>query len=67
MSWNNALPYWLYEMQYEQFLAEASCCFYDEWTSGFSRKLPQNYVTTLVERRKEPEVKQRYFKSLYVP
>ena len=43
MSWNNALPWWVYAVEYEQYLAECSCCTWQEWYSGTSKELP-NYV-----------------------
>jgi hypothetical protein len=42
MSWNNALPIWMYMMLYEHELAKMSCCFEDEWYSGVSKIAPDH-------------------------
>jgi hypothetical protein len=53
MSWG-ALPYWVYSVDYERFLAECSCCFKDEWHSGYSKEMPM-YVQESIQRRKLQE------------
>jgi hypothetical protein len=44
MSWNNALPWWIYEVEYEHRLAAMSCAFDDEWYSGTSKFLPDSVI-----------------------
>lgn len=65
MSWNNALPFWVYDVQHERFLAECKCCFYDEWDAGYSRSIPKHVTMTMKrwESKKEDQP-QKYFKSL---
>lgn len=41
MSWNNVLPWWIYELEYEHRLASMSCAFEEEWFSGTSRVMPE--------------------------
>ena len=43
MSWG-AIPWWVYELQYEHFLASASCAFEEEWFSGTSKKMPTHVI-----------------------
>jgi hypothetical protein len=45
------LPFWVYAVDYERFLAECSCCFKDEWHSGYSKELPM-YVQESIQERK---------------
>ena len=44
MSWNNVLPWWFYELEYEHWLASMSCAFEEEWFSGTSRVLPEHVI-----------------------
>jgi hypothetical protein len=44
MSWNNVLPWWLYELSHEHELASMSCAFESEWFSGTSRALPERNI-----------------------
>lgn len=39
MSWG-ALPYWMYEVQYEHHVAKTQCCFESEWYSATSKMSP---------------------------
>lgn len=55
MSWNNALPLWIYQLEYEHFLASSTCCFNDEWFSGFSRELPTYVILQALRRQNETE------------
>ena len=45
------LPFWMYSVDYERFLAQCSCCFEDEWFSGYSREMPE-YVQQIIQERK---------------
>jgi len=54
MSLNNVLPWWVYAVQYERFLAECSCCFKDEWCAGFSRELP-DYVVKIIQQEQSTQ------------
>ena len=42
MSWNNVLPYWIYNLIHEHELASMSCAFESEWFSGISKVLPEH-------------------------
>lgn len=44
MSWNNALPMWVWNVSYERFLGEATCAFPEEWYAGTSREMPQHVI-----------------------
>lgn len=44
MSWNNVLPWWIYELQYEHTLASMSCAFKEEWFSGTSKVMPDHAI-----------------------
>jgi hypothetical protein len=44
MSWAGALPFWYYDLNYEQFLAECSCCFENEWLSASSKVAPEHII-----------------------
>lgn len=44
MSWNNVLPWWFYELEYEHWLASMSCAFEEEWFSGTSKVLPEHVI-----------------------
>ncbi len=44
MSWNNALPFWVYDHMHEHELARMSCAFESEWFSGTSKVLPKHVV-----------------------
>lgn len=44
MSWNNALPMWFYELEYEHYLALASCATEDEWFAGTSKVMPKYVI-----------------------
>jgi hypothetical protein len=43
MSWNNALPFWIYQLDYEMELAKMSCAFDEEWFSGTSKVCPPQF------------------------
>jgi len=53
MSWG-ALPFWIYSVDYEKYLAECTCCFNDEWRSGYSKVMPL-YVQESIQHRKLQE------------
>ena len=44
MSWNNVLPWWIYELQHEHHLASCSCAFEEEQFSGTSKVLPKRNI-----------------------
>lgn len=44
MSFNNALPFWVYELAYEHDLALMSCAFNEEWFSGTSKVMPEHVI-----------------------
>lgn len=44
MSWNNALPWWLIELEHEHDLALMSCAFEGEWFAGTSRVMPDHVI-----------------------
>lgn len=44
MSWNNALPWWIYELEHEHDIASAACAFDQEWFSGTPRCMPDYVV-----------------------
>ena len=47
MSWNNALPFWVWELEYEEFIARLTGAIGDEWHPQFSRSIPKEiYETT---------------------
>ena len=54
MSWG-ALPFWVYQVQYEQFLAKALGAMQEELEAGFVRSLPEHVVKMQIERRDEDE------------
>lgn len=43
MSWG-ALPFWVYEVQYEQHLAMLSCATMQELQSGTTRSVPKHVI-----------------------
>ena len=51
MSWNNVLPWWVYAVEHEHFLAECSCCFPEEWSAGFSKELPDHVIESIIWNR----------------
>lgn len=54
MSWG-ALPWWVYQVQYEQFLAKALRAMQEELDAGFVRSLPEHVVQMQTERRDEDD------------
>ena len=52
MSWA-VLPWWVYQVQYEQFLAKALGATQEELDAGFVRSLPEYVVEWQIERRDE--------------
>ena len=54
MSWG-ALPFWVYHVQYEQFLAKALGAMQEELDAGFVRSVPEHVVEWQIERRDEDE------------
>ena len=54
MSWG-ALPWWVYQVQYEQFLAKALGAMQEELEAGFVRSLPEHVVNMQIERRNEDD------------
>lgn len=40
----NAVPWWVYETNYEQSLAKMSCAFEDELYSGTMKTLPEHVI-----------------------
>lgn len=44
MSWNNVLPLWVYQVNYEHSIAEMQCCFHQEWYAGTSKLLPKHCI-----------------------
>jgi hypothetical protein len=42
MSWNNALPWWVYETHYEHDLAKTQCAFEEEIYSGVFKVTPDH-------------------------
>lgn len=49
MSFANALPWWVYAVEYEQHLAMCACAFRDEWFSGTSKELPDYVIKIVVD------------------
>ena len=54
MSWG-ALPGWVYQVQYEQFLAKVLGAMQEELEAGFVRSLPEHVVKMQIERRNEDD------------
>ena len=52
MSWS-VLPWWVYQVQYEQFLAKALGAMQEELDAGFVRSVPEHVVQWQVHFRKE--------------
>lgn len=44
MSWNNVLPWWVYELEYEHTIASMSCAFDAEWFAGTHRVMPAHVI-----------------------
>jgi hypothetical protein len=44
MSWNNVLPWWIYELEHEHVLASCACAFDNEWFAGTSRVMPNHVI-----------------------
>ena len=44
MSFNNALPYWVFELAYEHDLALMSCAFDAEWFAGTHKVMPEHLI-----------------------
>lgn len=44
MSWNNVLPWWVWEIKHEHTLASMSCCFEEEWFSGTHKVMPEHVI-----------------------
>ena len=65
MSWNNALPWWFMEVEHEHYLAECTCCFYDELAAGTTRSTPK-HVTILFKQweTESAEKPEKYFRNL---
>jgi hypothetical protein len=52
------LPFWVYAVDHERFLAECTCCFNEEWHSGYSKEIPmyvQNILSDFGGEEKESE------------
>lgn len=43
MSWNNALPWYLYEMEREELEAQMLCAMKDELNAGWVRSTPSHW------------------------
>ena len=54
MSWA-VFPWWVYQVQYEQFLAKALGAMQEELDAGFVRSVPEHVVEWQIERRDEDE------------
>lgn len=52
MSWG-ALPWWVYDLEYEHRLCEWTCCFPEEYWAGFTRSTPEHVV--VMRKRNEDE------------
>ncbi|NCP98150.1 hypothetical protein GW820_04635, partial [archaeon] len=46
MSFNNVLPWWVYQLSYEHELAKMSCAFEEEWFSGTHKEMPNHMIAT---------------------
>jgi len=44
MSMNNALPWWVWELEYEEFLARLTGAIGEEWHPRFSRAIPKELL-----------------------
>ena len=44
MSWNNTLPWWIYDAIIEHDRAKMQCCFEEEWFSGTHKVLPKHVI-----------------------
>jgi hypothetical protein len=44
MSWNNVLPWWVYDLAYEHDLANMACAFDAEWFAGTHRCMPNHVI-----------------------
>lgn len=67
MSWNNCLPYWFYELEYEHWLAMSSCCTWQEWYSGTSKVLPKHLQDRNYLEKFKKDTLSKNFDSLVYP
>lgn len=44
MSWNSALPLWMWDMEYEEFIARLTGAMPEEWHPRFSRSIPEQLL-----------------------
>jgi hypothetical protein len=51
MSWNNALPWWVYETKYERFEAMCCCAFPEELAAGWTRSVPKHVISWIRNAR----------------
>ena len=42
VSWNNALPWWVYEVQHEAWEAMCLCAMPEELVAGWTRSVPEH-------------------------
>lgn len=55
MSWG-ALPWWIYEVMYEEHEARMLCAFEEELQAGYVRSLPEYVVEmTQIERKDQTD------------
>jgi hypothetical protein len=56
VSWNNVLPWWVYEAEYERFLAKCTCALEPEWLGGISKVLPDHVQEIIQQNWSEDDV-----------
>ena len=56
MSWNNALPWWIYDLINEHENAKMQCCFEEEWFSGTSKAMPDHVINISLATFKTHEI-----------
>lgn len=54
MSWG-ALPWWVYQVEYEQYLCQCSCAFPEEYWAGFTQSTPQYVIHIRKQRENEDD------------
>ncbi len=52
MSWG-ALPWWVYEVRYEQFQAKMLGAFQEELEAGYTRSVPEHVVKMIQDRQQK--------------
>ena len=56
MSWSGYLPFWVLQVEYEEFLALCSCGMSSEIDAGFLKGLPEHVIEMIIRKREDESI-----------